>query len=168
MYTYTVDYNLGCMYHYAEGVKVDYTKARELYEKAIELGHIDAISQLAYMYHKARGVKQDYDKAKELYERAFEAGNKNFYREYLDICYDEYERVDKCAYSFYLTYNDKELLEKLYKRGTNLIIKIKEENANLKAKVQILQNEIDYRPGGKGYEEAQYHFTKCANMQKLD
>ena len=154
-------YNLGCMYHYGEGVEVDYENAKKLYEKAIELGHCDAISQIAYMYQKGRGVKQDYNMAKELYEKAFEAGNKNFYNEYLDLCNhdNEYERVDACAYSFYLKYNDKELLEKLYKRATNIIIKIKEENRDLKAQVQILQNEIDYRPGGKGYEEAKHRFT---------
>lgn len=68
-YGYSLHY-LGHMYHYGLGVKKDFKKAKELYEKAIDKGNHHAICDMGLMYEKGYGVKQDYIKAKELYEIA--------------------------------------------------------------------------------------------------
>ncbi|SDZ96999.1 TPR repeat [Oribacterium sp. KHPX15] len=59
------------MEYYLEG---DYTKAKELFEKAAEDGNTDSMYWLGLMYHDGEGVSQDYAKAKEWYEKAAEGG----------------------------------------------------------------------------------------------
>jgi TPR repeat protein len=73
-YGYSADY-LGYMYHTGEGVPQDYTKAKKLYEMAIEKGVLSAMNNLGFMYNHGEGVPQDYAKAKELYKMSVEKGN---------------------------------------------------------------------------------------------
>ena len=63
-------FELARMYAQGDGVKQDYTKAREYLEKAAALNHVGAISNLGEMYFNGYGVKQDYTKARELFEKA--------------------------------------------------------------------------------------------------
>ena len=63
-------FNLGNMYENGQGVKQDYSKAREWYEKAAKQGHARAQNNLGFMYYHGQSVKQDYTKAKEWYEKA--------------------------------------------------------------------------------------------------
>ncbi|WP_049962169.1 protein kinase domain-containing protein [Oribacterium sp. FC2011] len=55
--------------------KEDYTKAKELFDKAAEGGSADAMYIIGFMYQNGEGVDQDYAKAKEWYTKAAEGGN---------------------------------------------------------------------------------------------
>ena len=55
------------MYSYGKGVKQDYFKAVEWYQKAAEQGEVHAQYNLGNMYDNGQGVKQDYAKAKEYF-----------------------------------------------------------------------------------------------------
>jgi TPR repeat protein len=58
------------MYANGEGIKQDYLKAKEWYEKAAIQGDSDSQYNLGVMYANGEGIKQDYLKAKEWYEKA--------------------------------------------------------------------------------------------------
>lgn len=66
-------FGLGWIYQCVEGYQ-DYAKAKEMYEKAIELGSGVSCNNLGNMYYNGNGVPQDYGKAKELYEAAIQKG----------------------------------------------------------------------------------------------
>lgn len=70
------------MYYSGEGIKQDYKKAKEWYEKATKQGHIKAQYNLGVMYYSGEGVKQNYKKAKELFgiacDGGFQSGCKNY------------------------------------------------------------------------------------------
>ena len=63
-------FKVGRMYEKGLGVKQDYNKAREYYEKAAAQNVGLAFVNLGYTYEKGLGVKQDYNKACEYYEKA--------------------------------------------------------------------------------------------------
>ncbi|WP_334090510.1 tetratricopeptide repeat protein, partial [Helicobacter typhlonius] len=56
---------LGVLYYEGKGVKQNYNKARELFEKVCELGDEGALGcmSLGQLYYEGKGVKQDYIKA---------------------------------------------------------------------------------------------------------
>jgi TPR repeat protein len=51
--------SLAVMYATGEGVKQDFTRARELYEQAIDAGSAHALKNLAGMYVRGEGVQVD-------------------------------------------------------------------------------------------------------------
>ena len=59
-------------YYEGYGVDVDYNKAVELFQKAIESDDPNAYYNLARCYFYGRGVEQNVDKAKELAMKAKE------------------------------------------------------------------------------------------------
>lgn len=61
--------NLGYLYQNGLGVKKDYAKAMELYQKAADKGLMAAVNNVGYMYYRGLGVKKDLDKARELFEK---------------------------------------------------------------------------------------------------
>ena len=63
------------MYDNGQGVKQDYFKAVEWYQKAAEQGLAHAQYNLGVMYEEGRGVKQDYIKAVEWWQKAAEQGH---------------------------------------------------------------------------------------------
>ena len=65
---------LGFLYEKGRGVRQDYHKAREWYEKAAVQGHPEAQMNLGILYNQGRGVRQDYQKAREWYEKAAAQG----------------------------------------------------------------------------------------------
>ena len=67
----------GYTYFNGIGVEKDYTKAVVFWEKAVELGNIEAHNSLAMCYMCAYGVDRDYYKAFKLNEVAAEAGVAN-------------------------------------------------------------------------------------------
>ena len=69
-----VQFNLGLMYSEGQGVKQDYYKAAECFQKAAEQGHAEAQYNLGLMYYRGKGVKQDYFKAIEWYQKAAAQG----------------------------------------------------------------------------------------------
>lgn len=85
---------MGLLYENGQGVPQNYSKAKELYEIASELGiptgilkkkyyfiyfyyHNKKIAMinLGYLYEKGRGTEQNWEKSKELYEEAAALGN---------------------------------------------------------------------------------------------
>ena len=55
------------MYANGQGVKQDYFKAVEWYQKAADQGHAAAQYNLGIMYKNGLGVKQNYTKAKDYF-----------------------------------------------------------------------------------------------------
>ena len=63
-------FNLGRMYYFGEGVKQDYAKALEWFQKAAEQGYATAQNNLGSMYYNGQGVKVNYAKAAEWFQKA--------------------------------------------------------------------------------------------------
>lgn len=63
------------MYRNGEGVKHDYKKAVEWYEKAANQGFIDAQFNLGSMYFNGQGVRQDKKVAKEWFGKVCDSGD---------------------------------------------------------------------------------------------
>ena len=68
--------NLGAMYYYGDGVRQDYTLARQWFEKAANQGDAAAQTFLGLMYHIGNGVREDYTQARQWYEKAAKDGLK--------------------------------------------------------------------------------------------
>lgn len=63
--------NLGVLYKYGRGCKLNYNKARRAFKKASKLGNHKASYSLGYLYLKGLGnTKQDYKKAIEWFEKS--------------------------------------------------------------------------------------------------
>ena len=68
-------FNLGVMYVNGYGVRQDYVKVREWYEKAAAQGNARAQFNLGNLYVNGEGVRQDYVKAREWYEKSAAQGS---------------------------------------------------------------------------------------------
>lgn len=67
---------IGQMYHNGEGVKKDYAKAMQYYEKAAAKGSTHAMIRLGYMYvEKEASQRRDFAKAMEWYKKAAALGS---------------------------------------------------------------------------------------------
>jgi TPR repeat protein/serine/threonine protein kinase len=78
--------NLGVCYYNGSGVDKDMAKAVELYQKAADLGHANAMRKLGYCYYNGSGVEKDVEKAVELYQKAADLGNADAMYN-LGLCY---------------------------------------------------------------------------------
>ena len=67
-------FHLGVLFAEAQGVRRDYTKAREWYEKAVAKDEPHAITQLGLLHENGRGGPQDFAKAREWHDQASAAG----------------------------------------------------------------------------------------------
>src|SRR5947209_6542591 len=67
-------YLLGVMYNNGNGVSQDYARAKDLYERAVSLGHPEAMNNLGYMYWKGQGVTKDTNLAISLLTQAGDKG----------------------------------------------------------------------------------------------
>ena len=76
--------NLGVLYKYGRGCKLNYNKARRAFKKASKLGNHKATYSLGYLYLKGLGnTKQDYKKAVKWFEKSeYPMAN-----HWLGICY---------------------------------------------------------------------------------
>ena len=74
-------FNLGLQYEHGQGVRQDYAKAREWYQKAADAGDRSAMNNLGMLYYGGNGVAQDYSKAREYFQKAADAGG-------IDAMYD--------------------------------------------------------------------------------
>lgn len=61
---------LALLYEYGRGVAQDFTKATELYQRAIEESQSESMYNLALMHAYGRGVPQDFSLARSLLEKA--------------------------------------------------------------------------------------------------
>lgn len=68
-------HNLAFMYDMGEGVEQNYTKAMELYKKAIDLGNEIAIFNLGLMYEYGKGIEKNIDNAIKYYKEAADMGD---------------------------------------------------------------------------------------------
>ena len=62
------------MYYNGQGVRQDYKKAAEWFEKAATQGDANAQFNLGAVYGNGEGVRQDYKKAKEWFGKACDGG----------------------------------------------------------------------------------------------
>ena len=69
-------YELGVLYSNGEGVKRDYTKAKEYFELAAAQNYANAQFALGYFYAHAKGVEEDNDKARKYFKLAAAQGHK--------------------------------------------------------------------------------------------
>jgi len=67
--------NLGMLYYNGGSVPMDYTKAREWFEKAAAQGDAGAQYNLGVLYDFGKGVPQNYEKARQWYETAAAQGH---------------------------------------------------------------------------------------------
>lgn len=70
-------FNLGVKYYYGRGVRQDYVKAREWFEKAAAQGYADAQYILGVMYANGEGVRQNKTTAKEWYGKVCDNGDQD-------------------------------------------------------------------------------------------
>lgn len=68
---------LGILYEEGKGVEQDYRKAADHYERAANLGIIEAQVRLGRLYEEGKGVDPDFIKAKSLYSQAIHKGYKS-------------------------------------------------------------------------------------------
>ena len=73
----TAQHNLGVMYTKGSGVRQDYAKAAQWYEKAANQGFAFAQSNLGTMYYEGKGVRQNMATAKEWFGKACDNGAQN-------------------------------------------------------------------------------------------
>ena len=66
--------NLGNLYYDGDGVKQDYKKAREFYNKACEMGNALGCGALGSLYQYGLGVRQNDSKAMEFFGKACDLG----------------------------------------------------------------------------------------------
>ena len=83
-------YNLGVMYHNGYGVRQDYKKSKEWFEKSATQGFAEAQFNLGVMYGNGYGVRQDKKVAKEYYGKACDGG--------LQVGCDEYKNLNQQGY----------------------------------------------------------------------
>jgi len=65
---------IGTMYHFGAGVKVDYSRAKDLYERALEYGNGEAANHLARLYANGEGVERNEARAREYYKISCDKG----------------------------------------------------------------------------------------------
>lgn len=78
-------YNLAVMYYESKGVRQDYHKAKELYDKACKLKHARACFNLGVLHNNGQGVKQNLSTAKQYFGKACDFGEQigcDNYREF--------------------------------------------------------------------------------------
>ena len=67
-------FNLGRLYHYAEGHEHDLTRAAAYYQRAADLDHPGSMTNLAVLYGKGERVEKDEERQAKLLQRAVELG----------------------------------------------------------------------------------------------
>lgn len=71
---------LGDMYYAGKGVRQDYQKAMEYYQKACDEGYPYAFYSLGFMYWKGQGTLPDKEKAQEYLSQAAAMGNESAFQ----------------------------------------------------------------------------------------
>lgn len=84
---FSADANLGWMYYWGNGCKVDYAKAfNYMYRAFCQDENYDfALYYLGLMYEHGNGVSKNYQKAKSLLKKAADLGNEDAQKEYAEM-----------------------------------------------------------------------------------
>ena len=70
-------FEIGAVYTEGRGVKADFARAAEWYQRAADAGVVPAQYRLGSLYEKGTGVPRDPARARALYQQAAESGNAN-------------------------------------------------------------------------------------------
>ena len=172
--------NLGHYLEHGIGTTKDAKKAVEWYQKSVELGHPGAMNNLGMCLYSGMGIAQDNEKANELFRKAKTGAS------YWNLADDEKDPLTQLNYycRAWQTYpeseegnNRTECREKINTLIANHSFEVlqrwvdqQDETATLKARVQELETqcealttELDYRPGGAGFQEARRDFELLAS-----
>ncbi len=156
--------NLGTMFLYGEGVPGgrDYSRAKSLLEQSIEKGYVKASENLSRMYTYGLGVPVDIPKAISLLISVYQKSTEK--EDYLEFI------LDRIRQHLFLRPNtDFDSIMKEYIRlwqENQTISTLQEENKMLKRRVEELETEVAFQPGGTGFLEAKRHFEDHAKKQK--
>ena len=115
--------NVGTLYNLGLGVKRDFGKAAEWYEKAAQLGFVLAQFNLANLYYNGQGVSRDLKQAARWYTAAAQGGHAKA-QLYLAQMYEGGDGVDEnqeTALAWYQKAADQELPDAQYELGKKLI-----------------------------------------------
>ena len=83
-------YNLGLLYGNGQGVRQNYQKAAELWQKACDSGKAEGCYNLGVCYEDGQGVKQNFSTAKQYYGKACDLG--------LQLGCDDHRMLNKKGY----------------------------------------------------------------------
>ncbi|KAK8845859.1 hypothetical protein M9Y10_020785 [Tritrichomonas musculus] len=136
---------IGMKYNQGEGVKRDYTKANEYFQKAADLGLPVAFYNLGYNYSKGRGFKKDFKKAIEYYQKAAEKNYRDAFNK-LGSIYAEGRGVERD----YIKANE------YYQKAADLGLPIAFHNLG-----------FSYEEGNgfkRDYEKANEYYQKAADL----
>ena len=115
--------NVGTLYNLGLGVKRDYAKAAEWYEKAAQLGFVVAQFDLANLYYGGQGVSRDLKQAARWYTAAAQGGHAKA-QFYLAQMYENGDGVDEnqqTALAWYQKAADQGLPDAQYELGKKLV-----------------------------------------------
>ena len=115
--------NVGTLYNLGLGVKRDYGKAAEWYEKAGQLGFVLAQFNLGNLYYGGQGVSRDLKQAARWYTAAAEGGHPKA-QFYLAQMYESGEGVDESkqtALAWYQKAVDQNLPDAQFELGKKLV-----------------------------------------------
>jgi len=169
----------GYLCHYGKSEEQNYSKAIELYQRAIHYGSSDAMVRVGYMYAYGKGVEMNKQKTLEFYQKAIDLGNSNAMR-FLARMYEDGNGVevnDKKAIELYQHAIEKgndmamnNLLELFTDEGRELLkeyilehISLQREKKHIKDLEEYI-TELEYQPGGVGYHEAKEEFEELAQQ----
>ena len=173
-------YLLSLCHLFGVGTPTDPQQEVEALRKAVDLGNLRACHRLGYHYHNGIFVPQDNEKAFDLYNRSetpHSLWNLGLHHHKTDsgMALRYYSR----AYALYSPGTHREDCKRKVRNlmGEDVILQrvIQYEQqdelrqnriAELEAQVEALRTELDYRPGGPGYHEAQQDYE--ARVQSLD
>ena len=127
-----------------------YAIAFELYKLSADQGNSHAQYDLSYMYEFGYGCEKNMLKALELLIESIDKG-----------CFDARhfleKTINKKHSALYDLYSKSKKLEEETEAYKHKIKELEEENEKLKI-------EIEYRPGGDGYEKAKENFSSLKNL----
>lgn len=89
-------YNIGCHYHEGFSVEKNYLIALEWFQKASDLGDVDAMLHIAMMYKHGHGVPVSLEKTVKTYEKILAIDPWNYRAMYnlSHLCHDKKQRIE--------------------------------------------------------------------------
>jgi TPR repeat protein len=144
---------------YQEGFKYyqteDYPQALTYLKKAAEKNHSEALQILGIMYGYGLGVQRNYEMViRFLMDAYIRAPSEEKRKEYISENHDILMTVCR----------------DLFKHCCQLqqhISHLTQEQQVLEHKNQDLQTQLDYAPGGPGFEQTQHHFERLVQQSML-
>lgn len=145
---------LGQFYHNGRGVNIDYTKARECFEKAIDLLTdpncvMDSFIELSNYYRNGYGVTKDLNKAINLLIEGYRRCN-----------ITNRWRFTSCLKTIFEK-DETDLMDYLINQNTTMD-QLRHDLTQEKSHIAELETQIEYQPSGPGFERARDEFNALA------